>query len=132
MEIHAAHGYLFNQFLSPLVNQRTDRWGGSLENRMRLLIETVRDASDDPDRFLIAVKLNCADFQRGGFDSDDSLTVARALEKEGIDLLEIYGGTYESTVMVTGMPQRESTVHGRRTYWNSPNGSPKNYRYRSC
>jgi 2,4-dienoyl-CoA reductase-like NADH-dependent reductase (Old Yellow Enzyme family) len=60
-------------------------------------------------RFLIAVKLNSADFQRGGFDSDDSLAVAHALEKEGIDLLEISGGTYESTAMVTGMPQREST-----------------------
>ena len=117
VEIHAAHGYLFNQFLSPLVNQRTDRWGGSLENRMRLLIETVREIrATTPDRFLIAVKLNSADFQRGGFDSDDSLTVARALEKEGIDLLEISGGTYESTAMVTGMPQREST-RAREAYF---------------
>jgi 2,4-dienoyl-CoA reductase-like NADH-dependent reductase (Old Yellow Enzyme family) len=117
VQIHAAHGYLFNQFLSPLVNQRTDRWGGSLENRMRLLIETVREIrATTPDRFLIAVKLNSADFQRGGFDSDDSLTVARALEKEGIDLLEISGGTYESTAMVTGMPQREST-RAREAYF---------------
>jgi 2,4-dienoyl-CoA reductase-like NADH-dependent reductase (Old Yellow Enzyme family) len=117
VEIHAAHGYLFNQFLSPLVNQRTDRWGGSLENRMRLLIETVREIrATTPDRFLIAVKLNSADFQRGGFDSDDSLTVARALESEGIDLLEISGGTYESTAMVTGMPQREST-RAREAYF---------------
>jgi 2,4-dienoyl-CoA reductase-like NADH-dependent reductase (Old Yellow Enzyme family) len=114
VQIHAAHGYLF---LSPLVNRRTDRWGGSLENRMRLLVETVREirAATSP-RFLIAVKLNSADFQRGGFDSDDSLTVARALEKEGIDLLEISGGTYESTAMVTGMPQREST-RAREAYF---------------
>jgi 2,4-dienoyl-CoA reductase-like NADH-dependent reductase (Old Yellow Enzyme family) len=111
VQIHAAHGYLFNQFLSPLVNQRTDRWGGSLENRMRLLVETVREV-----RFLIAIKLNSADFQRGGFDSDDSLTVARALENQGIDLLEISGGTYESTAMVTGMPQREST-RAREAYF---------------
>jgi 2,4-dienoyl-CoA reductase-like NADH-dependent reductase (Old Yellow Enzyme family) len=110
VQIHAAHGYLFNQFLSPLVNQRTDRWGGSLENRMRVLVETVREVrAMTSDQFLIAVKLNSADFQRGGFDADDSLTVARALEKEGIDLLEISGGTYESTAMVTGMPRREST-----------------------
>src|SRR6201999_3857324 len=63
VQIHAAHGYLFNQFLSPLVNRRTDRWGGSLENRMRLLVETVREirAATSP-RFLIAVKLNSADF----------------------------------------------------------------------
>jgi 2,4-dienoyl-CoA reductase-like NADH-dependent reductase (Old Yellow Enzyme family) len=117
VQIHAAHGYLFNQFLSPLVNQRTDRWGGSLENRMRLLLETVREIrATTSDRFLIAVKLNSADFQRGGFDADDSLTVARALEKEGIDLLEISGGTYESTAMVTGMPQREST-RAREAYF---------------
>ena len=82
VQIHAAHGYLFNQFLSPLVNQRTDRWGGSLENRMRLLVETVRAIrAATPDEFLVAVKLNSADFQRGGFDSDDSLTVARALDE---------------------------------------------------
>src|SRR5712675_402341 len=107
VQIHAAHGYLFNQFLSPLVNQRTDRWGGSLENRMRLLIETVREIrATTSDQFLIAVKLN----------SDDSLTVARALEKEGIDLLEISGGTYESTAMVAGLPQREST-RAREAYF---------------
>jgi 2,4-dienoyl-CoA reductase-like NADH-dependent reductase (Old Yellow Enzyme family) len=117
VQIHAAHGYLFNQFLSPLVNQRTDRWGGSLENRMRLLLETVREIrATTSAQFLIAVKLNSADFQRGGFDADDSLTVARALEKEGIDLLEISGGTYESTAMVTGMPQREST-RAREAYF---------------
>jgi 2,4-dienoyl-CoA reductase-like NADH-dependent reductase (Old Yellow Enzyme family) len=117
VQIHAAHGYLFNQFLSPLVNQRTDRWGGSLENRMRLLLETVREIRTTTSaQFVIAVKLNSADFQRGGFDADDSLTVARALEKEGIDLLEISGGTYESTAMVTGMPQREST-RAREAYF---------------
>jgi 2,4-dienoyl-CoA reductase-like NADH-dependent reductase (Old Yellow Enzyme family) len=117
VELHAAHGYLFNQFLSPLVNQRTDRWGGTLENRMRLLVETVREVrAATSDRFLIAVKLNSADFQRGGFDSEDSLTVARALEKEGIDLLEISGGTFESAAMVTGVPQREST-RAREAYF---------------
>jgi 2,4-dienoyl-CoA reductase-like NADH-dependent reductase (Old Yellow Enzyme family) len=117
VQIHAAHGYLFNQFLSPLVNRRTDRWGGSRENRMRLLVETVREVrATTSARFLIAVKLNSADFQRGGFDSDDSLTVAHTLEKEGIDLLEISGGTYESTAMVTGMPQREST-RAREAYF---------------
>ncbi|MGB8793207.1 MAG: NADH:flavin oxidoreductase/NADH oxidase family protein [Mycobacterium sp.] len=117
VQIHAAHGYLFNQFLSPLVNRRTDRWGGSLENRMRLLLETVREIrATTSAQFLIAVKLNSADFQRGGCVADDSLTVARALEKEGIDLLEISGGTYESTAMVTGMPQREST-RAREAYF---------------
>jgi 2,4-dienoyl-CoA reductase-like NADH-dependent reductase (Old Yellow Enzyme family) len=117
VQIHAAHGYLFNQFLSPLVNRRTDRWGGTLANRMRLLIETVREIrATTPAGFLIAVKLNSADFQRGGFDTDDALTVARALETEGIDLLEISGGTYESTAMVAGTPQREST-RAREAYF---------------
>jgi 2,4-dienoyl-CoA reductase-like NADH-dependent reductase (Old Yellow Enzyme family) len=84
---------------------------------MRLLVETVREIrAAASDRFLIAVKLNSADFQRGGFDLDDSLTVARALEREGIDLLEISGGTLESTAMFSGMPQREST-RAREAYF---------------
>jgi 2,4-dienoyl-CoA reductase-like NADH-dependent reductase (Old Yellow Enzyme family) len=117
VELHAAHGYLFNQFLSPLVNQRVDRWGGTLDNRMRLLLDTVRAVrAATSDRFLVAVKLNSADFQRGGFDADDCLTVARALDEEGIDLLEISGGTYESAAMVTGAPQREST-RAREAYF---------------
>jgi 2,4-dienoyl-CoA reductase-like NADH-dependent reductase (Old Yellow Enzyme family) len=94
VELHAAHGYLLSQFLSPLVNRRTDRWGGSLENRMRLLIEVVRAVrAATPKSFLIAVKLNSADFQRGGFDADDALAVAKALEREGVHLLEVSGGT---------------------------------------
>ena len=133
VQIHAAHGYLFNQFLSPLVNRRTDRWGGSLENRMRLLVETVREIrAATSARFLIAVKLNSADFQRGGFDSDDSLTVARALEKEGIDLLEISGGTYESTAMVTGMPQRESTRAREAYFLEFAERFSRKCRFRSC
>ena len=103
VQLHGAHGYLLNQFLSPLVNQRTDRWGGSLENRMRLLLEVVRAVrTATPDTFILAVKLNSADFQRGGFDADDALIVAKALEAEGVHLIEVSGGSYESTAMVTG------------------------------
>jgi 2,4-dienoyl-CoA reductase-like NADH-dependent reductase (Old Yellow Enzyme family) len=110
VELHAAHGYLLNQFLSPLVNQRTDRWGGSLENRMRFLLEVVRAVrAATPESFLVAVKLNSADFQRGGFDTGDALLVAKALEAEGVHLLEVSGGTYEHAAMVTGAPQRDST-----------------------
>jgi len=117
VEVHAAHGYLINQFLSPLVNRRPDRWGGSLDNRMRLLLDTVRAVrAATSDRFLIAVKLNSADFQRGGFDAGDSVTVARALAANGIDLLEISGGTYEHAAMVGGAPQREST-RAREAYF---------------
>ncbi|MGW4485142.1 NADH:flavin oxidoreductase/NADH oxidase family protein [Amycolatopsis sp. NPDC004368] len=117
VQLHAAHGYLLNQFLSPLVNRRDDRWGGPLENRMRFLLEVVRAirAAAPPD-FILSVKLNSADFQRGGFDPDDALTVAKALEREGIHLLEISGGTYESIAVVTGTPQRASTL-AREAYF---------------
>ena len=84
---------------------------------MRLLVETVREIrAVASTQFMVSVKLNSADFQRGGFDSDDSLTVARALETEGIDLLEISGGTLESTAMLSGVPQREST-RAREAYF---------------
>jgi 2,4-dienoyl-CoA reductase-like NADH-dependent reductase (Old Yellow Enzyme family) len=104
VEIHAAHGYLFNQFLSPLVNQRTDRWGGSLENRMRLLVETVREIrAATSEQFLIAVKLNSADFQRGGFAEADAQRVIAMLEPIGVDFVELSGGSYESPAM-SGRP----------------------------
>lgn len=96
VQIHGAHGYLVSQFLSPRTNRRDDRWGGALENRARFLIETVRAvrARVGPD-FPVAVKLNSADFQRGGFQLEDAARVAGWLAAEGIDLLEISGGTYE-------------------------------------
>jgi 2,4-dienoyl-CoA reductase-like NADH-dependent reductase (Old Yellow Enzyme family) len=103
VQIHGAHGYLINQFLSPLSNLRNDRWGGSLENRARLLVEVVRRirVATGPS-FGVGVKLNSSDFQKGGFDSEDSLQVAQWLEGEGIDLLEVSGGTYESPAMASG------------------------------
>ncbi len=120
VQLHAAHGYLLNQFLSPLTNLRTDEWGGSLENRARLLLDTVaavREATGPS--FLISVKLNSADFQRGGFAEDDSLKVVAMLEQAGIDLLEISGGNYEAPEMFrTGQPdpRRASTV-AREAYF---------------
>ncbi len=96
VQLHAAHGYLLSQFLSPRSNQREDQWGGSLENRARALLESVRAVRDAVGAsFPVGVKLNSADFQRGGFDFDESLQVAKWLEAEGVDLLEISGGTYE-------------------------------------
>lgn len=96
IQIHAAHGYLLSQFLSPRSNQRDDRWGGSLENRARMLLFTVNTVRTlvGPD-FPISVKLNSADFQRGGFAFEDSLQVAKWLQETGVDLIEISGGTYE-------------------------------------
>ncbi len=111
VQIHAAHGYLISQFLSPRANQRTDRWGGSLENRARLLLETVKRvrAAVDPS-FPVAVKLNSADFQKGGFAFEDSLTVARWLQDTGVDLIEVSGGTYEQPKMMNmeGMESAEA------------------------
>ena len=124
VQIHGAHGYLVNQFLSPLSNTRGDAWGGDPERRMRFLLEIVRAirAEVGPD-FPVGVKLNSADFQRGGFTEEESMQVVVALEKEGIDLLEISGGTYESPAMMgsgdPGAPkkkQRASTA-AREAYF---------------
>ena len=96
VQFHSAHGYLLSQFLSPLTNQREDEWGGTLENRARALIAIVTKTRKVLGAdFPISVKLNSADFQKGGFDFDDSLTVAKWLADAGVDLLEISGGTYE-------------------------------------
>jgi 2,4-dienoyl-CoA reductase-like NADH-dependent reductase (Old Yellow Enzyme family) len=100
VQVHAAHGYLISQFLSPLSNRRDDAWGGSLANRARLLLEVVRAvrARVAPD-FCVAVKLNSADFQRGGFSEDDAKQVLAMLNAEQVDLVELSGGSYESPAM---------------------------------
>ena len=99
VQIHSAHGYLLSQFLSPITNKRSDQWGGTIENRSRLLITLVRGIRDvvGPD-YPISVKLNSSDFQRGGFTEEESLQVVQMLDREKIDLLEISGGTYEKVV----------------------------------
>lgn len=96
VQIHAAHGYLISSFLSGVTNRREDRWGGSLQNRARFLLETIKAtrAVVGPD-FPIGVKLNSADFQKGGFTHEECLQVVEWLNDSGIDLLEISGGTYE-------------------------------------
>ena len=100
VQIHGAHGYLVSQFLSPHSNQRTDRWGGSAENRRRFVLEVYRAirAAVGAD-FPVGIKLNSADFQRGGFTEEESLDAIRALADAGIDLIEISGGTYEAPAM---------------------------------
>lgn len=100
VQVHAAHGYLITQFLSPLTNLREDEWGGDSRRRMRFLLEVVRRirARVSP-AFAVSVKLNSADFQRGGFSEGDSREVVRALAGEAIDLIEISGGNYESPAM---------------------------------
>ena len=100
VQIHAAHGYLLSHFLSPLSNQRTDRWGGSLENRARVLVEVVKAVrAVVAPAFGVSVKLNSADFQRGGFDGADALKVVELLNELPVDLVELSGGSYEAPAM---------------------------------
>ncbi len=111
VQIHGAHGYLLSQFLSPRANLRTDQWGGSLENRARMLLAVVaRVRAGVGPRFPIGVKLNSADFQKGGFAFEDSMVVARWLQDAGVDLLEISGGSYEQPAMmdISGMEAPDS------------------------
>lgn len=116
VEIHAAHGYLLSQFLSPLTNQRTDAWGGSLENRARLLVEIVKGvrAVVSPG-FAVAVKINSADFQRGGFSLDDARRVVIMLNSLSVDLVELSGGSYEAPAM-HGRSRDERTL-AREAYF---------------
>ena len=120
VQIHAAHGYLLSQFLSPLTNQRTDQWGGALENRARLLLEIVKAvrAAVSPG-FAVAVKLNSADFQRGGFSADDAKEVVGLLNPLGIDLVELSGGSYEAPAM-QGQARDGRTLAREAYFWNSP------------
>ncbi|MDG6760123.1 NADH:flavin oxidoreductase/NADH oxidase family protein [Glaesserella parasuis] len=102
VQIHAAHGYLISQFLSPHHNRREDKWGGSLENRMRFLVEIYHAirAAVQPE-FLVGLKLNSADFQKGGFDETDSIQVVQKMAELGIDFIEISGGNYENPEMLS-------------------------------
>ena len=100
VQIHGAHGYLVSQFLSPVHNRRNDRWGGSIENRMRFVMEIYRATRNEVGpEFPVGIKLNSADFLKGGFSEDDAAEVVTALASEGIDLVEISGGTYEAPAM---------------------------------
>lgn len=100
VQIHGAHGYLVSQFLSGHHNQRTDRWGGNPENRRRFVLEVFREMRANCGKnFPIGIKLNSADFQKGGFTEEESLDVIRALSEAGIDHIEISGGTYEAPIM---------------------------------
>ncbi|MBB3122409.1 NADH:flavin oxidoreductase/NADH oxidase family protein [Pseudoduganella violacea] len=100
VQIHAAHGYLISQFLSPITNKRSDRWGGAIENRARLLIDIVRDVRQAVGKdFAVSVKINSADFQRGGFSSDDAKKVVALLNPLKLDLIELSGGSYEAPAM---------------------------------
>ncbi|MEM1152166.1 MAG: NADH:flavin oxidoreductase/NADH oxidase family protein [Pseudomonadota bacterium] len=125
VQVHAAHGYLISQFLNPLANQRSDEWGGPLENRARLLRECVSAARrEGGPGFTISVKLNSADFQKGGFSHEDCLAVVDMLNELGVDLLEVSGGSYEQPKMMNqeGMkpadaPQVRESTRKREAYF---------------
>jgi 2,4-dienoyl-CoA reductase-like NADH-dependent reductase (Old Yellow Enzyme family) len=118
VQVHGAHGYLISQFLSPLTNQRDDRWGGDAKRRRRFLLEIVRAVRAAVGRdYPVSVKLNSADFQRGGFTEDESMAVVEALDAEGIDLLEISGGTYESAVMFAEVPPKHESTRQREAFF---------------
>jgi 2,4-dienoyl-CoA reductase-like NADH-dependent reductase (Old Yellow Enzyme family) len=116
VEVHAAHGYLISQFLSPLANKRTDQWGGNLENRARLLTDIVSGirAAVRPE-FVVAVKLNSADFQRGGFSPEDAKSVVGILAPLGVDLVELSGGSYEAPAMMGAL--RDERTLAREAYF---------------
>jgi 2,4-dienoyl-CoA reductase-like NADH-dependent reductase (Old Yellow Enzyme family) len=115
VQLDGAHGYLISQFLSPRANKRDDEWGGDPERRRRFVLEVARAVREaiGPDRIL-SVKLNSADFQRGGFAEDESLEVMQLLDAAGVDLLEVSGGTYEAPAMTGTM--RQSTME-REAYF---------------
>lgn len=117
VQIHGAHGYLVSQFLSPLANVRTDQWGGSPQNRRRFLLELVSAVRAEIGDAVLAVKLNSADFQRGGFDQDESLAVVRELAAAGIDLLEVSGGTYSSAAMIGVAKEVKESTRQREAYF---------------
>ena len=115
VQIHGAHGYLVAQFLSPLTNLRDDEWGGDPQRRMRFLLEVVRRVrSRVSPSFAVGLKLNSEDFQRGGFSEDDSRGVLAALAGEGLDLIEVSGGSYETPAM---MGKASESTRAREAYF---------------
>lgn len=118
VQLHGAHGYLISQFLSPLTNLRTDAWGGDPVRRRRFLLELVhRVRAEIGDSVPLSVKLNSADFQRGGFTEAESLEVVRALGEGGLDLLEISGGTYERAAMMGLTGASRASTRDREAYF---------------
>ncbi len=109
-QIHAAHGYLLSEFLSPFYNRRNDQYGGSVENRARLLLEVANNIRDKVgDRFPVMVKMNSEDFVTGGLTVEEMLEVASILERAGIDAIELSGGTMYSGGCVPVRPGRIDT-----------------------
>uniref|UniRef100_A0AC35TYX6 Oxidored_FMN domain-containing protein n=1 Tax=Rhabditophanes sp. KR3021 TaxID=114890 RepID=A0AC35TYX6_9BILA len=98
VQAHGAHGYLLAQFLSPTTNKRTDKYGGSLENRTRIYVDVynaIRERVPAETGFIVGVKLNSVEFQNEGLETSDAVEAAKIIDKAGYDFIEISGGTYE-------------------------------------
>ena len=105
MELHFAHGYLEHEFLSPLSNQRTDRYGGSFENRIRFALETTRAVRAAwPNNFPLAIRLSCTDWVEGGWDIEQSIELSRRLKAEGVDLIDCSSGALVPDVKIPVAP----------------------------
>lgn len=119
VQIHGAHGYLVSQFLSTLTNLRIDQWGGSLENRARFAIEIYRNIRKKVGpTFPIGIKINSADFQRGAFTEEESLEVINMLSAEGMDMIEVSGGTYEKAAMMGAGKKIKESTQKREAYFS--------------
>lgn len=118
VQIHGAHGYLVSQFLSTRTNLRTDKWGGSLENRARFVLEIYRNIRKKVGTdFPVGIKINSADFQRGAFTEEESLQVIDMLSAEGMDMIEVSGGTYEKAAMMGAGKQIKESTKQREAYF---------------
>ncbi|TLD24325.1 hypothetical protein PspLS_06424 [Pyricularia sp. CBS 133598] len=114
IELHAAHGYLLAQFLSETTNQRTDEYGGSLENRMRLILEVTAEVRRRTSKdFILGIKINSVEFQEKGFKPEEAVQLCEALEAAGMDFVETSGGTYESM----GWTHRKESSRKRENYF---------------
>jgi 2,4-dienoyl-CoA reductase-like NADH-dependent reductase (Old Yellow Enzyme family)/thioredoxin reductase len=111
VEVHGAHGYLITEFLSPRTNKRTDWYGGSLENRMRFLIEVIRDIKRKvgPD-FPVGVRLSGSEYEPDGVKIEETIEVAKALEKEGVSYIHVSGGNHH-TMMHQVVPMYLPLAH---------------------
>ncbi|KAJ1326284.1 dimethylglycine catabolism A [Microdochium nivale] len=117
VEVHAAHGYLLSQFLSPDINLRTDEYGGSAVNRARIVVEIVRAIRDVvPKEFCVGIKFNSADYSPGpeaGLALEDRIAQVRVIAEAGLDFLEVSGGTYENPTCIVGYDDKSETKSAR-------------------
>jgi len=117
VQIHAAHGWLLNQFLAPYYNHRTDEYGGPIENRARIVLEVVKSVREAVgDRFPVIIKMNSEDLLEGGFSVDNMVKVSLMLEKAGIDAIEMSGGTIQALYQGNADGSFSKTVK-EEVYW---------------